>query len=69
MSLYTVAFLGISRIGVLTAGSPATQIGAPRTLLVGGILCVLGSVLFVRLLPLFRRGLRPVNGRLGIATE
>ena len=69
MSLYTMAFLGISPIGALTAGSLATHIGAPHTLLVGGILCVLGSLLFMRLLPLFRGGLRPVYERLGIATE
>jgi MFS family permease len=46
MALYAMAFMGMSPFGSLLAGSLAGLIGAPNTLLTGGILCIAGAFLF-----------------------
>ncbi len=46
MSLYTTAFLGMSPLGSLFAGSIASAIGAPRTLQIGGIIVLFGGIGF-----------------------
>jgi MFS family permease len=69
MSFYTMSFLGIAPLGALTAGALASYIGAPNTLLAGGICCLAGAVRFWRLLPVFRREIKPVYRRLGIVQE
>ena len=46
MALYAMAFMGMAPFGSLLAGGLAGLIGAPHTLLVGGILCILGAFLF-----------------------
>jgi MFS family permease len=48
MAFYTMAWAGTAPTGSLLAGSLAGSIGAPRTLLMGGLCCILGSVLFAR---------------------
>ncbi len=53
-SFYTMAFLGMAPFGGLFAGGLASQIGAPHTILLGGVFCILGSILFVRKLPSLR---------------
>jgi MFS family permease len=45
MSLYTMCLRGMVPLGSLVAGGLASYIGAPATLTVGGICCVLGAVL------------------------
>lgn len=69
MSLYVMAFIGTAPFGSLLAGSIASHIGAPKTLLIGGILCILGAVLFARRLPEIRRNIRPVYIKLGILPD
>jgi predicted MFS family arabinose efflux permease len=69
MSFYTMSFLGVAPLGALTAGSLASRIGAPHTLLAGGICCLLGAFAFSRLRSRFRREIRPVYRRLGIAAD
>lgn len=51
MSFYTMAFMGTAPFGSLLAGSLAKIIGVPNTILIGGIVCVLGAMLFTRKLP------------------
>jgi MFS family permease len=46
MSLYTMALRGMVPLGSLCAGSLASQLGAPLTLRLGGLCCVLGACLF-----------------------
>ncbi len=46
MSFYTMAFMGMAPFGSLLAGSLASRIGASHTLFIGGVFCVLGSLLF-----------------------
>jgi MFS family permease len=46
MSFYAVSFLGMAPFGSLLAGSMAGAIGVSLTLLIGGICCILGAILF-----------------------
>ena len=65
MSFYTMAFMGTAPFGSFIAGSLASKIGAPNTLVVGGIACLLGTLVFVRYLPTLRKAVRPIYVRLG----
>jgi MFS family permease len=69
MSFYTMAFLGMAPFGSLLAGGLASKIGAPTTIMSGGIVCVLGAMLFARQLPVWREMIRPIYVRMGIITE
>lgn len=69
MSFYTMAFMGTTPFGSLLAGSLADRIGAPHTLLLGGIGCVAGAVAFAVLLPRLRAKVRPIYIRMGILPE
>jgi len=69
MSFYTMAFMGMVPFGSLFAGSLASAIGTPETTMVGGISCILGSLLFARKLPAFRETVRPIYMERGILSE
>lgn len=69
MSFYSMAFLGMAPFGSLFAGSVAGTIGAPGTVLIGGIACILGAVLFALELPRLRTLVRPIYVRMGILPE
>jgi MFS family permease len=69
MGLYTVAFLGTAPFGSLLGGFLAARIGAPYTVLIGGVCCVVIALLFIRKLPLIRRQMRPVYVEKGIIPE
>ena len=69
MSFYTMAFMGTAPFGSLMAGYLASIIGAPNTLIIGGVSCILGAILFARKLPEIKRTIRPVYIRLGIIPE
>jgi MFS family permease len=69
MSFYMMAFLGTAPFGSLIAGSLSFRIGAPRTLLLGGICCLCGALWFARELPAIRAAIRPIYIRLGILRE
>ena len=66
MSFYMMAFLGTAPFGSLIAGSLSTHIGAPHTLLVGGLCCMAGGAWFWSELPAIRALVRPVYAKLGI---
>lgn len=68
MSFYTMAFMGMVPFGNLLAGFLASLIGAPETVMFGGILCTLGAGLFALKLPLLRGMVRPIYKRKGIIT-
>jgi MFS family permease len=55
MSLYTMSFMGMMPIGSLFAGGLADKIGAPYTLLLGGISSIVGAIVFARNIPAFRK--------------
>jgi MFS family permease len=69
MSFYTMAFMGTAPFGSLLAGSVADRIGAPFTLLFGGLGCIIGAVWFGTALPALRRDVRPVYVKIGILPE
>jgi len=69
MSFYVVAFLGVAPFGSLLAGSLAHRIGATHTLFVGGMCCILGSILFAIKLPLLRRIAHPIYIKKGIIQQ
>ena len=69
MSYYAMAFFGSAPLGSLFAGSLASRIGTPNTILIGGVACVISSALFHWNLPALRRAVRPVYQRLGILPE
>lgn len=66
MSLYMMAFMGMAPFGSLLGGSLASKIGAPYTLMIGGLSCIFGSFLFIRKLPSLRVMTRPIYIRKGI---
>ena len=66
MSFYTMAFLGTAPLGSLLAGVAANRIGAPMTILLGGIACVAAGVWFAVKLPAIRALLRPIYVQKGI---
>jgi MFS family permease len=46
MSFYVMAFMGLAPFGSLIYGALASTIGAPPTLLIGGMLCLAGAGVF-----------------------
>lgn len=66
MSIYTMAFFGVVPLGNLFAGSLASRIGAPNTLIIAGSFCILGSILFSKQLPMLRNLIRPIYTKIGI---
>jgi len=69
MSFYIMAVMGTAPLGSLLAGSVSSAIGAPATVLCGGVLCVFGGIVFALRLPSLRRIVRPMYHRLGILPE
>jgi MFS family permease len=68
MSIYTMAFLGTTPFGNLLGGFLANHISAPNTLVIDGIVCMLGALLFFRQLPSLRQLIRPIYIQQGILT-
>jgi MFS family permease len=66
MSYWTMAYMGASPFGSLLAGSLAPIIGAPGTVLLCGIGCLLGAAWFWLQIPKLRPIIRPIYEELGI---
>jgi MFS family permease len=66
MAFYAMAFFGTTPFGSLLAGTLASRIGAPHTLLLGGIACIIGGVVFARQLPRLRQQVTPIYVERGI---
>ncbi|MDD5327657.1 MAG: MFS transporter [Phycisphaerae bacterium] len=69
MSLYTMAFMGTAPIGSLLAGSIAHKIGAPHTLQISGVLCIIAAAVFWKKLSAIREMVHPVYVRKGIIPQ
>lgn len=66
MALYLTAFMGMATFGSLLAGAVAGEIGAPLTLLGGGLVCLVGAAVFWVKLPGLREQVRPIYIEKGI---
>jgi MFS family permease len=69
MSFYTMAVMGTSPFGSLLAGWLAKIIGTPYTILTGGVISVIGALLFLRKLPELKKIVRPIYLKMGIIPE
>jgi MFS family permease len=69
ISYYAMAHGGMTPFGSLLAGSLASQIGAPNTLILGGISCLVGALLFAKKLHSWRAMTRPIYARIGLISE
>lgn len=60
MSFYAMSFMGLAPFGSLLAGSMAKIIGAPNTLIMGGIVCLLIALIYISRFSFlgFRRSLK-----------
>lgn len=66
MAFYSVAVMGTMPIGSLVAGIVADRIGAPRTILIGAVVCILGGAWFAFRRPMLARHVRPIYVERGI---
>jgi MFS family permease len=69
MSFFTMSFTGMMPFGSLISGSIASGIGAPATLTIGGIICILGAIIFASQLKAIRRMVAPIYRKMGIIPE
>ena len=54
MALYSMMFMGMAPFGALFGGALAQRAGAPITVAVGGVACMMGAIWFTRQLPELR---------------
>jgi MFS family permease len=66
MSFFAVSLMGMAPLGSLMAGTLAGLIGITDTIMIGGICCVIGAILFSRKLSLLRSIIRPIYMEKGI---
>ena len=66
MSYYTMAFMGMAPFGSLLAGSMAHKMGAPLTVILNGLVVLLGAAWFATRLPALRSQIRPIYQEMGI---
>ncbi|HLO49691.1 MAG TPA: MFS transporter [Kamptonema sp.] len=69
MSIYAMSLFGAAPFGNLIAGGLANYIGASNTLIMGGIVCILGSLIFTKQLPALRRLVRPIYTQMGLLSK
>jgi len=67
LAVYSMMFMGMAPIGALLAGAVAKRIGAPMTVLLGGVGAIVGALVFARKLPQFRVGARELLVASGMA--
>ena len=54
MAVYSMMFMGMAPFGSFFAGAMADRIGAPITVAIGGVMCLVGAGLFAMRLPVLR---------------
>ena len=69
MSFYSMSFMGMAPFGSLLAGVLANHIGAPRTVVISGIVCIVAAAWFALHLERIRTAVRPIYRELGILPE
>ena len=69
MSFYAMAFMGTAPFGSLLAGSLAKLISTPYTIMIGGISCIIGAIIFASQLSDIRKLIRPIYIKLGVIPQ
>ena len=54
MAVYSMMFMGMAPFGAFFGGALAERLGAPYTVMIGGMASILGALVFARYLPLMR---------------
>lgn len=67
MAVYSMMFMGMAPFGSLLAGTLAHRIGAPATVMLGGVVCMAGSAVFRWHLPALRQEARQMIVALQVA--
>jgi MFS family permease len=67
MAVYSMMYMGMAPLGALFAGVVAHRIGAPWTVAIGGVGCMVGSAIFSLRLPVFRGEARELIIAQGLA--
>jgi len=65
-TLIFTQILAMIPVGNLLGGLLASHIGASNTLIIDGIACIIGSIVFSRQLPALRKIMRPIYEQKGI---
>jgi MFS family permease len=60
MSFFSMSLMGMMPFGSLLAGAIARQVGAPRTLAIGGSICLVAALVFSLRLPSLLREAKPL---------
>lgn len=60
MAVYSMMFMGMATFGALLAGAVAQHLGAPTTVAIGGVVCLVGAAVFRLHLPALRQEVRQV---------
>ena len=67
MAAYSMMFIGMAPFGSLLAGALAQHLGAPATVTLGGIVCIVGAAVFGLHLPALRHEARQMIVALQVA--
>ncbi|MEJ7709450.1 MAG: MFS transporter [Pyrinomonadaceae bacterium] len=68
MAVYSMMFMGMAPFGALLAGTLATHLGAPTTVIIGGAACIIGATVFRLRLPVLRVEARKILVALEMAS-
>ena len=60
MAVYSMMFMGMAPFGSLLAGALAQHLGAPATVAIGGVVCIIGAVVFGLHLPALHREVKQI---------
>jgi MFS family permease len=69
MSFFAMSFMGMTPFGSLLAGYAAGKIGAPATVIIGGVACLVGAAFFAVKFSKHREMIRPIYMKMGIIPE
>jgi MFS family permease len=67
MAVYSMMFMGMAPFGSFFAGAVADRLGAPITVSIGGVACIVGSAMFAAKLPGWRDEARQLIIAQGVA--
>jgi MFS family permease len=69
MSFYSVSLIGMSTFGSLISGKLASYIGAPKTVWIGGAICLGGALIFRLRFPSIRKAMNPALTSRGTSND